>query len=404
MLIYGCALRESPSARNSDYFIKYYGESGDQKGVDVLPAPDGGFYILGSTQIRDSVTSALRNSDVILIRTDELGNEIWRQTYSDPDKFTSAVKMDFTDNGGIAIVGQILQGTNLGLFILVTDADGNPLAAREYGSTFNYKASWIDAYPGGIVVCGTTDSIPAGETSGSYLFSYNVDDQTLQDVTFPWTTRYGFANKIDSGTAVIYQGDNNGTPEFLFYMSTDNEATNAVQDGLSGLNFFSFFSTDGNVSGRSTYFGNTNDQIAKSVSATEVGNTYIVGNSSSDGGASNNSIGLGKANTANERLGFVEVTSISDVIVSNAIPWGEQGVTIVGERLSGTQKDIYLARFDNSGATVWEKTFGFPEFQDFGGNLLELSDGNIVFTGTIRLDNQDKICLIKVKSDGSMRP
>ena len=396
-----CSFRDSPEARNSSYFIKYFGESGDQTGADILVASDGGFYILGSSEIRNSETGALVESDIVLIRTDELGNQLWSQTYQDPDQNTSAVKMDFTEEGNIAIVGQIEQGTKSAIFILVVSPDGEELGLkREYGINYNYRASWIDAYEGGIVVSGTTDSVPL-QATGPYLFSFNVNSTTLDPIPL-WTTRNGKLDDIDSGVAVIHrQKLSNGSDEFLFYMNTNADDAFSGGQNLAGFNFFAFRSVNGTISSGASFFGNTSNQYAKAIAITAAGNIYIVGNT--DAGT----IGFAKADRDNRQLEpYWEGSGGSNMLkVRRATAFGEDGVTIIGEEINGTVKDIYLARFRNGSASpVWERRFGFPEFVDLGGGVVELDDGSIVFTGAIRLDNQYKICLIKVKADGSMQP
>jgi len=392
-----CSLRDSPAARNEAYFVKYYGESGDQTGVDILKANDGGFYILGSTQIRDTVTSSLEDSDIILIRTDAFGNELWRSTY-EADRFTEAVKMDFYD-GGIAIVGQIFEADGeRALLVITADLEGNfSDLVWEYGRTWNYTASWIDGYPGGIAVIGTTDSL-----NESSIFSFNLDNM-LQEKT-GWNSSNGVTNQIDSGVAIVWQRQvpNSSEDEFLFVSTTDKTATNSIRDGLDGFNFRTFFTRNGNVAGGGSrnlrYYGNLDDQFAQAVAFTEVGNIYIAGNTT---GNSPCFVSTNSSTTVSSDLAIVNTESVR---VKKLAAIGEEGFALIGERLIGDLKDIYLARISNTGDIVWEKTFGFPEFSDTGGNVVELDDGSIVFSGTIRLDNQDKICLIKVKSDGSMRP
>ena len=79
------------------------------------------------------------------------------------------------------------------------------------------------------------------------------------------------------------------------------------------------------------------------------------------------------------------------------------GYIVLGDVSTPTGSNIYMARTTNEGALLWERTFGFSG-ENTAGEVLQLDDGSFVFTGSIILDNQAKMCLIKTNIDGDLSP
>lgn len=69
----GCTKEQIAPANQSLAFVKYYGHVGDQQGSDLQRTLDGGYIMIGST---NSYSSQVE-SDILVVKTDSLGNEIW---------------------------------------------------------------------------------------------------------------------------------------------------------------------------------------------------------------------------------------------------------------------------------------------------------------------------------------
>lgn len=397
-----CEFRETPQPRNDQYFLKYYGGPGDQFGKDLLQTSDGGFLILATT---DSSTVPTDNDkDILIIKTDELGSEQWRQKLGTPEMHDEAISITKIPTGGYAYTSTLYSQEGIkNTKVTIISETGEELNSRVFGQSFNFEPKLISSYPDGLIVSGTTDSIKSGSTEPSDvsdMFSFKMDFNLQPDTA--WTVTYGFEAE-DRGGAVIHQQQN----IFLFVMSTGRKPPFSTEE-KSQLNFNIFSSRNGTPDSDFAirYLGTNNSQIATSIDETEAGNVYIAGNSVN---TSSNKSGLYfvSINRSNEiQKGPTEVFRDFSVQVSDIKVWGEQGITVLGETLTPDQEteDIYLARFANDGSLVWEHFFGFTENNDIGGSLVELPDGSIAFTGSIHLENQHKICLIKTKSDGSMKP
>lgn len=82
VMIFGACDKESISPVNQELaFIKYYGHVAGQTGKDIARTVDGGYIVVGST---NSYTDRAE-SDIFVVKTDSLGNEMWSRSLGRPD-------------------------------------------------------------------------------------------------------------------------------------------------------------------------------------------------------------------------------------------------------------------------------------------------------------------------------
>src|SRR5687767_2479978 len=62
------------------YFTKYYGEDGEQEGVDIAVNQDGSIILLGNSFSQSDPVSPF------LVKTDALGNILWQKTFKGPEE------------------------------------------------------------------------------------------------------------------------------------------------------------------------------------------------------------------------------------------------------------------------------------------------------------------------------
>lgn len=104
----------------------------------------------------------------------------------------------------------------------------------------------------------------------------------------------------------------------------------------------------------------------------------------------------------------VDLGTISDPFIQNRIMGGAAtqaqggGFIITGELIQNNQSDIIVLQSSTTGTVQWSEVFGNDSDDDQSGSVLQLPDGSIIITGTIRLENQDKICLIKANARGRL--
>ena len=139
---------------------KYPGEYHDF-GKAIRQAPDGGYYLLGSTQHRGA-----GSFDLLLIRTDSQGKERWSKTYGGPD-FEYGESMDLSPEGDLYLTGTTksfgLNGSP-DLWILKVGPDGDKLWEKTAGgenSEYGYAVK--STQDGGCAALGETQSLGAGK-------------------------------------------------------------------------------------------------------------------------------------------------------------------------------------------------------------------------------------------------
>ena len=143
--------------RDDDYikFSKTFGRSKQpDSGVSVQMNNDGGYMISGTTMSFGS-----GRNDIWLIKTDEMGNEIWNKTFG--EKWTDvANSMERTDDGGYIIVGYAYPetgDTDKTMWVIKLDSNGDKQWDRFYHQSSEGR-SIQQTSDGGYIIVGYADS------------------------------------------------------------------------------------------------------------------------------------------------------------------------------------------------------------------------------------------------------
>ena len=164
----------------------YYGE-----GVEVINSLDGGYVILGEVE-----GSSSQDDDIIIIKTDENGNELWNKTYG--------------------IVGgdedpRAILATNDGGYIICSDYKINMSAADDVNILkLDYLGNleWSQNYGNGSLLNARTTSSIQQTLDGGYVFS--VNDSIVKINSFGqviWKAGYGINLTYDGDIKVDDNGD-----------------------------------------------------------------------------------------------------------------------------------------------------------------------------------------------------
>jgi len=188
---------ESFGAGGYDVWLIKTDESGDsawtqtfggrsrEEGRSVQQTFDGGYIVTGSTH-----SFGAGNSDVWLIKTDEMGDSAWTQTFGGIDQ-DEGYFVQQTSDGGYIIAGETCSyGTGFrglsDLWLIKTDELGDPLWTRTLGAYYRDVGSSLQqTSDGGYIITGWSESYVGG-SSDVWLIKIDESGNELWTRTF-WT-------------------------------------------------------------------------------------------------------------------------------------------------------------------------------------------------------------------------
>lgn len=145
---------------------------------------DGGFTIAG--------TVGYPHRDVILIRSDAQGEELWRRVYGAPGMDETAMDVQQLPDGGFIVCGRKeVQTNDIRMHLFRTDADGMVLWERTWAHGFMNEALSLDSTTDdGFVLFGhSTDTIGGGLSIEMYLVKTDGNGFTnITEVPSPWAS------------------------------------------------------------------------------------------------------------------------------------------------------------------------------------------------------------------------
>jgi len=152
-------------SEGNEIWSRTFGDmTGNERGYSVRETSDGGYIVAGMSWPLEQ-----KNPDFYLLKTDSDGNKLWSTSYTGPDGHGSwdwgRSAME-TGEGGYVIVGETYSEVERDQDVLLvkTDSLGNLLWSRTYGGAdHEYGYSVLETGNGGYVIAGKTKSFGAGE-------------------------------------------------------------------------------------------------------------------------------------------------------------------------------------------------------------------------------------------------
>src|SRR5258705_526125 len=158
-----------------------FGGTGLDRALSVQQTNDGGYIIAGTT-----LSFGAGDNDVYLIKTNAIGNMVWRKTFGGTG-LDAGYSVQQTNDGGYIIAGES-QSFGEGVYLIKTNANGNIMWTKTYGGgAGEWGQSIRQTNDGGYIIAGTTLSFGAGNFD-FYLIKTDSIGDTL------WTKTFGGIN------------------------------------------------------------------------------------------------------------------------------------------------------------------------------------------------------------------
>jgi regulation of enolase protein 1 (concanavalin A-like superfamily) len=317
----------------TELWNKTFGGTGQDAGVYFRPTRDGGYIITGWTN-----SSGAGDTDVLMIKTDANGTEMWSRTFGgEADDRGRTVHQ--TRDGGYIVGGTTdsFGGEGRNFLLIKTDASGNEMWNRTYGGAGKEIFNTAQPTMGGYVVIGGTNSTAAGDWD---ILLIRADENGTE----LWNKTLGGPG---NQTAIAFDQNNKGG-------YTITGITN-----VAGNNDALLIETDANGNELwSKSFGGMGDDQGRDVLETREGGYLIVGwtNSSGSGGID---VLLVRTDSMGEELWTMTYGSEGDDRGRFIAPTYDGGYIVVGESRSvGGDWNALLVKIDANGNEVWMNTYG----------------------------------------------
>jgi len=372
-----------------------YGGNGSDEGYDILQLDDEGFILVGST-----TSNTLGDKDVLIIRTDKDGNELWQNHLGrQGDDIGRSVILG--NNNTLYICGESVQSALAvtefrDVYVLNVSIDnGSLISEKVFGDSLRdeYGTDIINSVNNGFLITSTrvyTDST---------VFYMIETDQSLNPLQERIARKRG-SDSFSSASAVSTSSDVSLNPYYCF--GTVYESAIGVRKFLS----FKFRTTGDQAIDPEVYGFNTGNSYCTDV-IQSVDNGFYMCGYYQEGNVNQEMIvkindrrqEIWKKTYPNEYNRSVGETGIFQTADGGFL------VTSVIQLDDPKNDEISLLRLDAAGDLVWRNTFG-SDANDKGSRVVEMSDGGFAIVGTvgfeINTNSQSKLCLMKVNKDGNL--
>jgi hypothetical protein len=417
ILVFSCDTEKNTEAPN--YFVKYFGNEGDQEGVDIVVNNDGTILLFGNTTLPGDV----QNKKLYLAKCDAQGNLLWERKPFGGALTNEARDIQLTSDRRIVLVAtsEVSPGDN-DVLLIITDQDGNELNRVTHGYlNTDEDAVSVTQTSDGFIVTGSTSNTSqkanpvANDQRDAFNFRF-YNNLTLYPNT--WNETLG-PGTFDSGVKVIEVASN----RFYFFGFTNKRPAG---HSVPNFNFWIFpVNNVGNGSfdvGEEIFAGDplVDEKLsAVALSPLQSGEGFLLTGMRIDpSGMSSIYIAKLRKNLNFSSGQTDQVFQFPSQIVPTDADLGRltdsntscmasmsSGFLIISNENSTGNSNFYLTKITNTGGNAWNLPKGFI----FGGGNLdrvgavtELPDGNILIIGTFSIgdDSQQKIVLIKVDKNG----
>ena len=336
----------------------------------VVQTFDGGYVITGDT---DSFGAGYK--DFWLVKTDPIGNQLWKQTYGGKD-WDLAFSVIETSDGGYALAGYTSSfgAGDEDFWLVKTDAFGNLQWSITYGGIgTDVACSVIETSDGGYALAGYTDSFDAGNYD-VWLVKTDANGNEQWNYTYGGAGTDGTILIIHLPYVEVVQTDDGG---YAFATLTYSFGTELSDFWLVKTN------STGNMQWNYTYGGWAQDWAFSVVQTRDGG--YAIAGVTGSFGAGGGDFWLVKTDAnGNEQWNYTYGGTDEDR-AHRVIETSDGGYALAGYTYSfgAGYTDFWLVKTDAAGNMQWNRIYGGADF-DRAWSVVETSDGGYVIAGATR--------------------
>lgn len=209
-------------------------------GFGVIQTSDGGAVLVGDTKSKTGV-----DHDVIVVKVDASGNEVWERNFGGPYCDYGAAVVETADGGYLVIGGTESYGAGVyDAYLIRLNSEGQKIWEKTYGGKGSDCAYALVQNPGGgFTVAGNTDSTNSGKTR-VYLFQTDAEGSLLwerrigqSDDTYGWSLQpTADGGYLVAGETAVVGASGGGLKSYL--VKTDSQG-NQLWEQIYGADSYS---------------------------------------------------------------------------------------------------------------------------------------------------------------------
>lgn len=403
MLMLSCDTASTVDPVFLDYFIKYYGEDGNQEGVDLLVNADGSMILLGNSSSQTNPITI-----PFIAKIDPLGNVLWQRQLGELNE--TAVDVELDRQGNLIIVSNVGDEANSRIRLFRIDQQGTEIASikiehgeKQIAKSVTQVSDNNSLIANNFLISGYAEADPVKNpelpppSDEADIIVLQVDEALQVSKIL---LRQG-GEHVGSSVKIFETILNDSTKYFFF-----GDSDRPLQAGGVYKRAFEVISiNNAGVQGIRNVSGIDNEiQIASSIIETPaslqegylmVGTTYATNNS-----ASNIYITQYNKTLNNARLDMSILLGRRLEGVSAAIAEPDAFFILANEIRDNNNRDIFLLKMASDGAVIGSTSFGTLEGDDTAGAVRVLPDRRVAVFGTMELETQKKMVLIIISPEG----
>ena len=402
VMLLGCDAGNRVDPVFEDYFIKYYGEDGNQEGVDIYVNDDDSMILLGNS------SSLTDKSKPFIVKTDSEGNVLWQRQMGERDE--TAVDVELITQGAyqgkLVVISNVGTGDLTRVRVTIVDQDGHGVDSLVVGSSVKQVAKSVS-------IASNNDFLISGYIAPDPDKNLNMDNaddtadvmclrlsQSFQTSATPWVWQGGqYRGSGEKAFEVMLQD----TVKYVIFGWSDtplDDAAGVFEDKFD----VSVVSVKGIPANGSTRTGLKGEEQTCSqairVPAAQEDGFFLIGTSTS---GPNSNIYIAKyskdltVTKLYQKLLYGQ--KMEGVAVANAVQ--DEGYFLLADAIQdNNNSNIFLVHIRFDGSEVWTSTFGTDDGDDRAGAVAALKDGRVAVLGTMDLETQKKMALIIVTQKG----